>query len=174
METQHRREWEALEREARAWLETPASRPGVHAELHAVVLPSFEDGHAATLAMPLAHSGAAPLGVRRAWRRALDLAKVESPTARLKHGRRLEPTLEERDVALSREAADELMRCATQLRVPAHVSAGVSLDGVVRILRLGTPFSAARFAWNGDPPPGWEDLAELARELAALIESKLA
>jgi hypothetical protein len=37
-----------------------------------------------------------------------------------------------------------------------------------------SPFSAARFAWNGAPPPGWEQLGELARELAALIESELA
>ena len=174
METEHRREWEALERMARAWLETPPSRPGVHAELHAVVLPTFEDGHAATLAMPLAHSGAAPLGVHRTWRRALDLAKLETPIARLKHGPRLQPTLEERDSALPREVAEELMRRAAQLRVPVHVSAGVTLDGVVRILRLGKPFSTARFAWNGDPPPGWEGLAELARELAASIESALA
>jgi hypothetical protein len=112
--------------------------------------------------------------VHRTWRRALDHAKLETPIARLKHGPRLQPTLEERDGALPREVAEELMRRAAQLRVPVHVSAGVTLDGVVRILRLGKPFSTARFAWNGDPPPGWEGLAELARELAASIESALA
>jgi hypothetical protein len=174
METEHRREWEALERAARAWLEEPPSRPGLHAEIHAVVLPSFEDGLSASLAMPMARSSAAALGVRRAWRRALDLAKLESPIARLKHGPKLEPTLEERDVAVPRAAADELVRRAAELRVPAHVSAGVSLEGVVCILRFGTSFSAARFAWTGDPPTGWEGLAELARGLAALIESELA
>ena len=49
METEHRREREALEQAARGWPEAPASRPAFYRERHAALLPTFEDGLSDTL-----------------------------------------------------------------------------------------------------------------------------
>jgi hypothetical protein len=173
MDQEHQAEWDELEREARAWLEQPPELSGLRVEAHGVALPSFDDGVVVTLALPGPRSEEPPLGLRRVWRRTSDAEKFTNAIQRLKHGRHVEPTLEESEVELPQAAVDALVRRAAALIVPARVTDQLCLDGTTWILRLGGPFTNARFEWHDDPPLGWEALAEFARDLGAVVETEL-
>jgi hypothetical protein len=77
----------------------------------------------------------ATCGVKRVWRRRIDIAKFENPITRLKYPRTLEPAIEEQDVPLFPERVNEILARAAALEVPARSRENViGLDGVLRVL----------------------------------------
>src|SRR5262245_53492921 len=100
-------QWHTLEREATVALTRAAVRDDLQVQCHCVFLPAFEDCRAYTALLPLPKSSLRPLGVRRIWRRKTDLARFD-PAIRLRYGLKLEPTIEENEVALEQTVIDAL------------------------------------------------------------------
>ncbi len=171
MEREFQGEWDRLEREARATLMRLPDRERGLPECHAVLLPSFEDCRSYTIFVRATDASEAPIGVRRVWRRLVDGAKFEGPVIRLRHGPKLQPTIEERETVLSPDVVAGILARAAAIRVPARIAErAMGADGESYVLSFGGLFVSTRFAWWCDPPPGWEPLAGLLNDVVRAID----
>jgi len=174
MEREFEAEWRRLEGEATANLLQVAERERAWPECHAVILPSFEDCRSYTILRPPADSPAPPLGVRRVWRRHLDLGKFEAPVIRLRHGPKVQPTIDEQEAVLSPDAVASILERAAGTKVPARISERrAGADGETYVLSFGDLFVSTRFTWWCDPPEGWEPLELLLRDIAHAVDDGL-
>ena len=174
MVSEFHEQWRALESAARAALTRSAVRDDLQAKCHCVFLPSFEDCRAYTVLLPSPRSPLPPLGVRRVWRRKMDLAKFESPVMRLRYGPKLEPTVEENEAGLEREVIEMLLGAASSMSVPAHPEQPQwGADGEAYVLDFPGSFLSSQFRWWGEPPSGWETLRDLHIKVAGVVEGGL-
>jgi hypothetical protein len=174
MEQEFHVEWRRLEDEARAVLQRVPERDGVLPECHAVVLPSFEDCRSYTILAPTMNSSAQAVGVRRVWRRHIDLAKFDGPVIRLRFGPKLQPTIDEQEVLLPAEIVNRVMERAARVRVPACIrDRTVGADGESYVLSFGRLFVSTRFEWWSQVPEGWEPLQVVFKDIAHVVESGL-
>ena len=172
MEQEFEGEWRRLEEEATAALMRLPERDRASPECHAVLLPSFEDCRSYTLFVP--PPGSQPIGVRRVWRRHVDLAKFEGPVIRLRYGRKIEPTIDEHEVVLSRDTVAGILERAAATEVPPRIRERIAgADGETYVLSFGGLFVSARFEWWSQPPKGWEPLDMLLRDIAQAVDGAL-
>jgi hypothetical protein len=172
MEREFEAEWRRLEEEATATLMRLPDRDRALPESHAVMLPSFKDCRSYTIFVP--PPGFQPVGLRRVWRRHFDLAKFDGPVIRLRYGPKIQPTIEEHEVVLSRDTVAGLLERAAGTRVPVRIperTAGA--DGETFVLSFGGLFVSTRFEWWSYPPKGWEPLEVLLRDIAHAVDGGL-
>jgi len=174
MEKEFEGEWRRLEEEAVATLMRLPERDRALPECHAVVLPSFEDCRSYTILSARPDSSKPLVGVRRVWRRRVDLAKFESPVIRLRYGPKIQPTIDEEETALPRETVTSILERAAGARVPARIrERTIGTDGETYVLSFGDLFVSTRFKWWSHAPEGWESLEILRRAIAHAVDGGL-
>lgn len=167
-------EWRRLEEEASAILRDAPKRDGFSPECHAVILPAFEDACSYTILAAAPNSSAPMLGLKRVWKRNLDLAKLEGPVLRLRYGPTLRPTIEERQADVPRQFVESVLERAADLKVPSRVRAEtVGADGANYVLCFGRLFTSTRFEWWSSRPNGWEPLGTLLSEITEGVDRGL-
>ncbi len=174
MEREFHGEWQRLEEQATAILMRPPVRDRYSSECHVVTLPSFDDGRAYTLMISGLNGPEGPLGIRRVWRRHVDLAKFDGPVIRLRYGPKLEPTIDQEDAPVGRQLVDGILERAANLRIPPYVrEKTIGTDGVSYVVSFGGYFLATQLQWWCEPPAGWEDLAVLLHQVVDAVEGGL-
>jgi hypothetical protein len=174
MEHEFEGDWRRLEEEAVATLMRLPERDRSLPECHAVILPSFEDCRSYTVLVSPPDSSVPIRGVKRTWRRHVDLAKFEGPVVRLRYGPTLQPTIDEQETVLPREVAASILERAAGTRVPPCIRERiVGADGETYVLSFGGLFVSTRFKWWSHPPEGWEPLEMLLRDIARAVDDGL-
>ena len=175
MEREHQTEWLGLRTEAGEILRKGfPEKPRDRRVFQLVVLPSFEESYSWELYERETGSDTVEaIALKAVWHLREDLSKFD-PLARLKHPRKLSPTITVKagriDGALAAELIGELAEIAVTL---GPCNDGISLDGTSYELTVGTGSTQSRLAWHNDGPPYWNAVRRWTLRIVSKLEDAL-
>ena len=168
-------EWQSLEDAA---LESVRASVTLRADearvLQFITMPAFKSATAWEVARSRRHPENCR-AIRTRWNREADFDKLRSPVERLKHPRKLRPTIEHLEIAIDSSDVNELLARIELLRIAPYVKEYVvGTDGVSYELSIGDDgFLAASYHWWVEPPEPWKPLASLVENFVARLEARL-
>jgi hypothetical protein len=147
VDREHQQEWHSLEQQACGLL-----RDGDW-YLRLAVLPSFTDPHILGLrGWPRGSSQV----IWRRWRRDVDAEKLRNPVERLRHPRRLVPTIEEKQSIFDAARARDLVDGVSKLSIPVIPQAtSIGLDGTGYELLAKDGNHSINLRWREAAPREW-------------------
>lgn len=175
MEQRHLEEWLQLQRDATAILREGREIRDYRRHIQALMVPSFDDGQAYEILLPVSRGVMDALGTKTTWRKMTDADKFRSPVVRLQYGfGKLVPTIETFETALARADIEALLSHLSSFTVRAYVPESImGLDGTTYELALGKPYQGSRYSWWERPPAGWEVLGEILEQTKEMIDHYL-
>jgi hypothetical protein len=176
MDRELQREWRTLEDEALALLRKhDDSDPGFLVDATLLVLPSFEDCWAYSILRSVRDSEAPAKVQRRVWRRTVDLRKLDTPIARLRHSGHLAPTIESSKKDVLKSSARALLDRIVHSHLPPFtLERSLGMDGTSYEVSFGYTFVTSQFCWWESPPDGWQPLQQFVDDVRTLVDAAVA
>jgi hypothetical protein len=165
MEAEQGIEWEALQRSAYDKMRGGHAddMPGILRQMQLVILPSFDPIESWEICREA--SSNITLIVYSIWQTRHDLAKFATPVERLRHPRRLEPTIEVEEFRVEEAFLNTIWnRLQTVSIVPFTNEHHRGCDGITYELNFGLHFLKATYSWWMKPPEVWRPLGQFFNE----------
>lgn len=113
-----------------------------------------------------------PIAVRVRWNRPFDYTRFRDPLKGLAHSLSIEPTLEQKEVELSRSELDSRLATLQTIKIPVVVDSSVVIDGVSSGFQsFGT--TAVKLEWQWRMPEGWKQFIDWTTEMTEFLDGML-